>query len=85
MSMDIDFTCSECGGKTFLVRAWLEIEVEVDSTDGKIKYEWIDSVKCANLSCNSEPPKNLKMILGEKVKTIMEAMRKEKLKLGVST
>ncbi len=84
MSTEIDFKCDKCGGKTFLVRTWLEIAVEVDSTTGKIKYEWIDSVKCANLACNAEPSKDLKILLGEKVKTIIQSLRKEKLKVNAS-
>jgi len=84
MSTKIDFKCAKCGGTRFLVRTWLEIAVEVDSATGEIKYEWIDSVKCADLSCQEEPSKELKMILGEKTKTILKSLRGEKLEIDVS-
>lgn len=84
MSSEIKFECSKCGGKRFLVKVWLEFGVEVDSTKGSIKYEWIDNVKCGNLACYEEPPKELKMLLGEKVKTIIKALQKEKLKVNIS-
>lgn len=83
MSSEIEFTCSKCGGKHFLVKVWLEIAVEVDSTKGSIKYEWVDGVVCADLTCAEEPPKDLKMLLGEKVKTIIKTLRKEKLEVNV--
>ena len=84
MSSDIEFTCSKCGGKRFLVKVWLEFVVEVDSTEGEIKYEWIDDVKCANLDCDQEPSNGLKMLLAEKVKTIIKALREEDLEINIS-
>ena len=84
MASVIEFTCSKCGGKRFLVKVWLEFGVEVDSTVGSIKYEWVDNVKCANLACNKEPSKELKMLLGEKVRTIIKALQKEKLEINIS-
>jgi hypothetical protein len=84
MSNKIEFKCSKCGGKRFLVKIWLEIALEVDSITGKIKYEWIDDVKCANLACDQEPSKELKMVLAEKAKTIINALRKEKLEVSIS-
>ena len=84
MSIDVEFTCSKCGGKRFLVKVWLEFVVEVDSVKGEIKYEWIDDVRCANLNCDQEPSKDLKMILAEKVKTIIKALREEDLEIHIS-
>jgi hypothetical protein len=84
MSSKIEFKCSKCGGKRFLVKVWLEVSLEVDSTTGKIKYEWIDDVKCANLACDQEPSKELKMLLAEKAKSIISALRKEKLEVSIS-
>ena len=84
MSTEISFKCEKCGEDRFLVKTWLEFIVEVDSTKGEIKYEWIDDVRCANLACDAKPPQALKMLLAEKVKTIVQALRKEKLKVNAS-
>ena len=78
-----NIVCPKCKGEEFIVRVFVDLNINPNTNFGNIKYDWIEKCTCDNLSCGYDLKKEetyeLQLIMIRVAKRLLKAMQAETL------